>query len=332
MSVLEVACTAEGDWVPHSAAMLHSLLVQHPDVGIRIHYLHGPDFSRRDERLLKQMIEANGGHISFTSVPDDLCTGLPTEGFTRKATWFGIKGIWYRILLPELLRDVDRLLCLDIDLLVKDSLRPLWEMDLRGRYVAAVTNVPSPRDAKRLAAAGFDLRNYFNSGVLLMDLELMRRDCCTEAMRRYGVTHSDQLVNPDQDALNAVLGQSRLPLHPRWNCMNSFFIFPWSNELLGPQALEEAKLDPAIRHFEGPGKPWHYLGDHDSSRLYAHHRKQTPWPRFRTEGVTPLNMLRRVKVFRRVRRRLQGKPDLNSGIASGSSVDRDSAREIGRAE
>jgi lipopolysaccharide biosynthesis glycosyltransferase len=151
-------------------------------------------------------------------------------------------------------------------------------------------------------------------------------------MRQYGITHSDQLVMREQDALNAVLGQSRLPLHPRWNCMNSMLTFPWSSELFGSDAAEKAKVDPAIRHFEGPGKPWHYLGDHDSSRLYAHHRKQTPWPRFRTEGVTPLNMLRRVKALRRVRQRLQGKPDLTSGIAFGSSVDRDSASEIDRAE
>jgi lipopolysaccharide biosynthesis glycosyltransferase len=309
MSALEVACVAEGDWVPHSAAMLHSLLAHHAETGVRIHYLHGPDFSSDDARLLEEMVEANQGRISFLPVSDQLLDGLPTKGFTGKATW-------YRVFLPELLPNVDRVLFLDLDLIVMEPLQPLWEIDLRGQYVGAVTNVPSPRHGNRLAAAGFDLRNYFNAGVLLMDLALMRRDRCTEAMRSYGLKHSGELVMRDQDALNAVLGERRLALHPRWNCMNSIFIFPWSDELFGSDAAEEAKADPAIRHFEGPDKPWHYLGDRDSSRLYAHHRRQTPWPRFRTEGVTPINMVRRIGVLRRVRRRLQGQPDLTSPNSS----------------
>jgi lipopolysaccharide biosynthesis glycosyltransferase len=269
-------------------------LARNPDDDVRIHYLPGPGISAEDESRLAGMVERAGGSISFMRVTDEMLAGLPTEGFTRKATW-------YRIFLPELLPNVDRLLFLDLDLIVMDSLRPLWEIDLRGRYVAAVTNVPPSRYARRLGAAGFDPGDYFNAGVVLMDLKVMRRDGCTEAMREYGVTHSDQLVLRDQDALNAVLGHSRLPLHPRWNCMNSFFEFPWSNEVFGADALERAKVDPAIRHFEGRGKPWHYLCDHNSSSLYADHRKQTPWPRFRVEGATPINMLRRV------RRRLRGK-------------------------
>ena len=52
-----------------------------------------------------------GGELTFVGVPDERVDGLPTEGFTRKATW-------YRIFLPELLPDVDRVLYLDADLIV----------------------------------------------------------------------------------------------------------------------------------------------------------------------------------------------------------------------
>jgi lipopolysaccharide biosynthesis glycosyltransferase len=309
--LLEVACAEEGDWVPHSAAMLHSLLVHHRDEEVRIHYLHGPDFSSEDGRLLKQMVEAHGGSISFIFIADDVCAGLPTEGFTGKATW-------YRIFVPEILQNLDRLLFLDLDLIVMDSLLPLWRMDLQGRTVAGVTNIPASPFAKRLIAAGFDLRKYFNAGVVLMDLERMRQDGSTEAMRSYGISHSDRLVMREQDALNAVLAKRRLALHPRWNCMNSFFSFPWSHLSFAPDAIEEARANPAVRHFEGPNKPWHYLGDHDSFLLYMHHRQQTPWPEFDIEGVTPINVVRRTKLFRRVRRWRRGRPDVPSGSASGS--------------
>lgn len=296
MGELHVACATEGDYVAHSAAMLHSLLESTTDASVHIHYLHGPDFATSDERLLAKMVESNAGAISFLPVPDELCEGLPTEGFTGKATW-------YRVLVPQLFGDLDRLLFLDLDLIVTESLRALWETDLKESYVAAVTNVLPRHYADLLAAAGFDCTTYFNAGVLLMDLERMRQDRCTEAMVDYGVSNADSLVLRDQDALNAVLGRRRLALHPRWNCMNSFFVYPWAADVFDPDEMEAAKRRPAIRHFEGPGiaKPWHYLCEQDSRELYAQHRRQTPWPRWRPEGRTPKSVL--VRLRRRLRQR-----------------------------
>jgi lipopolysaccharide biosynthesis glycosyltransferase len=268
--------------------MLHSLLTSSSGP-VRIHYLHGADFSPGDARLLEEMVQRYGGMIAFISVADGLLEGLPTEGFTGGATW-------YRIFLPKLLPSLRRVLFLDADLVVTGPLSSLWDTDLDGAYVGAVTNVLPRHYEQRLVAAGFDTRNYFNAGVLLMDLELMRRDRCSDAMLNYGVSHAESLVVRDQDALNAVLGERRLFLHPRWNCMNSFFVYPWAGEMFDADALAEAKAKPAIRHFEGPGlnKPWHYLCEWDSRSLYAMHRSQTPWPRFRPEGKTVRNRLRRM--------------------------------------
>jgi lipopolysaccharide biosynthesis glycosyltransferase len=300
--VLEAACVIEGDYVPHTAAMLHSLLTSTPGLPVRIHYLHGPDFADDDARLLAEMVEENGGLISFVPVPEGILEGLPVEGFTGGATW-------YRIFLPDLLPSLSRVLFLDADLIVRASLRALWDVELNGAYVAAVTNVLPRHYERMLVEAGFDTRTYFNAGVLLLDLERMRRDGCTEAMRSYGVTHADTLVVREQDALNAVLGERRLALEPRWNCMNSFFVYPWAAELFDADALARAKSDPVIRHFEGPlwNKPWHYLCEWDSRHLYVEHRSQTPWPRFRPEDRTARN------VVKRLRRRLRGA----SGSAGG---------------
>src|SRR4051794_17874626 len=223
--------------------MLHSLLTNAGPA--RIHYLHGSDFSPHDAGLLEGMVEREGGAMSFVPVPDDRLEGLPTEGFTGGATW-------YRIFLPDLLPSVDRVLFLDADLLVRKNLDGLWNIDLHGGYVAAVTNV-LPQDYEgKLVAAGFDTDTYFNAGVMLLDLERMRRDGCSDAMRSYGVAQADTLVIREQDALNAVLGERRLVLEPRWNCMNSFFVYPWASEHFESGELAEARSDPAIRHFEGP--------------------------------------------------------------------------------
>lgn len=277
---LNVACAVEGeDYVRHSAAMLHSLLLLHPDAKTRIHYLHGEDTSAEGRSQLAAMVRELGGEIVFHAIPEVWLEGLPVKGFTGKATW-------YRLFLPQILT-AERVLYLDTDLLVLDSLLPLWNTDLDGRLVGAVTNVMMPGDASRARWLGMKSA-YFNAGVLLMDLEQMRRQDMTERLVACGRHDSERRLGwRDQDVLNVVLHQRRLALHPRWNCMNAIVNYPWATEYFSAEAVEEATSNPAIRHFEGPAqcKPWHALCNPEHRRLYAEHRSHTPWPHVTLAGA-----------------------------------------------
>jgi len=229
--------------------------------------------------------------VNFWEIPDRWVARLPTKGFTRTATW-------YRIFLPQLLPDIPRVLYLDADVLVLESVAPLWQVDMTSKLVAAVTNVLKPQSVDRPRALELpESQDYFNAGVMVLNLDLMRREDSSRALLEYGTAHADEIPWRDQDALNVILGSSRVALHPRWNLMNGILIFPWSEDLLGPDAVAEARGSPAIRHFEGPGpyKPWHYLCEREWRELYRHHRQETPWPNVRLEGRTPRNMWRRVR-------------------------------------
>lgn len=295
MSVVHVACAARRDYLPHCASMLHSVLARGQVEGVEVHYLHGADVGDADLSLLARMVDEHGGHLNPLHVAPGRLTGLATRSFLPSAHW-------YRVFLPDLIPDVPRVVYLDADLIVLEPLEDLWNADLGSNYLAAVTNVLQLDHFGLTRAIGVAAENYFNSGVMVMDLEAMRRDGCTDAVLEWAVQAGD-LVWPEQDALNVVLGDRRLRLHPRWNCMNSVLNFPWSAYVFGSAEVEEARRRPAIRHFEGPSanKPWHYLSDWDSQRLYLPHREQTPWPHVEWEGRTPATVLRRY--VRSIRRR-----------------------------
>jgi lipopolysaccharide biosynthesis glycosyltransferase len=290
VTTLHIACAADAAYAPHSAAMLHSVLAHRGEADVHIHYLHGPQFPARSARRVRDMVDGGGGAISFHEIADERIAGLPEMVFVTSA-------MWYRIFLPELLPEVDRVLYLDVDTIAVDSLEPLWEIDLAESHVAAVTNVFYMRShAQRSVELGIEPADYFNSGVVMMNLDRMRRDSSTQALFDYAVGHAHELAWPDQDALNVVLGKGRVPLHPRWNCMNSILLFPWAGDVFGADAVEEARRRPGIRHFEGPtiNKPWHYGCESPMREVYFEHRRQTPWPRSRIEGRTPRNVLRRL--------------------------------------
>jgi len=292
VTIMHVACScaSDGAYAPHSAAMLHSVLANSGGLEVRVHYLHGPGFAVPIQERLESMVSANGGSIAFTSIADERVEGLPTLELERVPS-----SLWYRIFLPELLPKTDRVLYLDADTIAVDSLAPLWETQLGDSYLAAVTNVFMREHEGRAERLGLDgPRAYFNSGVMLLNLDLWRRDRLSEALREYAVANRDQLGWADQDAINILLGHRRLALHPRWNLMNSIVDFPWSAEVLGAAEVEEARRNPGIRHFEGPGanKPWHYLCSRELRELYLAHRRTTPWPQVELEQATLRNRAR----------------------------------------
>jgi lipopolysaccharide biosynthesis glycosyltransferase len=296
---LQVACAANRDWLPHCATMLHSLTA-HQRRPVHVHYLPAQDVTPSLLESLSRMVVRTGAELSVHQVPANWLGGL--EAYAPAV-------VWHRIFLPELLPELDRVLYLDADMVVTDSLQPLWRVDLSDHYLAAVTAVfPSPEWGDRhCAKLGLERRElYFNSGVMLLNLRELRRDDCVRKIHEHALVHGDRWsswavressaaqarafvrAHPerahfgDQDVLNSVLAGRRLSLHPRWNCMNKI-IHPlwskWSKEVFGEDGVAEARRNPAIRHFEGiaEDKPWHPQADAEDRSLYWSHRNQTPW-------------------------------------------------------
>lgn len=304
---LHVALAADAAYLPHCAAVLSSLRAHDHGRPVHAHVLHPRELTGDAFKRLASM--ADGQVLTITAHPIDSerVAGLPS--------WDRIPvTMWYRILLPELLPDIDRVLYLDADVLVVDSLASLWDTDLSASWVAAVTNVPERHMLDHAAQLGLHgPAAYFNSGVLLFNLAAMRRDARTEALLACALERADRLLWPDQDALNLVLGPRRHALHPRWNVMNSIRRFPWAGELLGESVTQEAIRRPGIVHFEGPreNKPWHVLCEHPYRHRYAEHRRNTPWPQVRREGLTPAAG---VRLLRRHVRRAASPPSRRAAL------------------
>ena len=289
-ATVDLACAARRDYVPHCAAMLHSVLERSGE-RVSVHFLHGPDLHSEQARKLGEMVRAGGGEFRPVEVSPERVEGL------RTIDWLP-SSHWYRIFLPELLPELDRVLYLDADTIAVDSLDPLWEIDLAGNLVGAVTNIwqhDHVDHPERLGLA--DPSAYFNTGVLLIDLDAFRRDAVTEELIAAARRHHDIIGFPEQDAMNIVIGARRLALHPRWNLMNSSLRFESAVDVFGERAIREARERPAIRHFEGPAenKPWHLLCEREDRGLYRKHRRGTPWPRVRPDGLTPANLVRRAR-------------------------------------
>lgn len=165
-----------------------------------------------------------------------------------------------RLLLPQLLPTLDRVIYLDVDLVVLADLEPLWRLALDDRPLAAkpsssprmewgtqmiyhaLAALPEGEAAAwrhRLHQHGSLTFRAFNAGVLVLNLAQMRRDGASE-LTRHLVRHA---AMNDQDALNCYAGTRYLALEAGWNA--------------APR--QDPTAEAKIIHFVGPVKPWHEL-------------------------------------------------------------------------
>jgi lipopolysaccharide biosynthesis glycosyltransferase len=247
-----------------------------PEDGLHFHVLHEGTITSDIQMQMRRLLETHGGRVDFDLIDDQLLGVLPTKGAS-----LGGRISWARVLLPELLPEVERVIYVDADVLCVDSLSALWREDLGDAVLGAVRNVIEPGMHPHVAALGIaDPRCYFNAGVLLVDLEAMRGQHSWERTRDFVAGAGQPLTWYDQDALNVVFAEQWKPLEPRWNAQNSFWVWSqWAADVLGLDALSDAVRYPAIVHFEGPaiGKPWHYLNPHPYRNHYLAILADTPW-------------------------------------------------------
>jgi lipopolysaccharide biosynthesis glycosyltransferase len=273
VSRLSIAFVTDAGYLPWCGTALLSCVDAHPGQDLDLHVVHDGSLSTADVERLRAVVRGPAT-LTVHAVGPARVRHLP------RLSRFG-SVVWLRFLLPELLPDHDRIVYLDADTFVVGDLWSLAGSDLDGNPVGAVANVVPAADWTRLAALGFsDPADVLNSGVLVMDLDRMRREDTWGQIGDTVAAFADQIAWPDQDALNLVCAGRWAKLHPRFNAQNSLFAWPEQAQgVFGPAAAAEAVADPAVVHFEGPSlcKPWHALSTHPWRDRYRATLARTPW-------------------------------------------------------
>lgn len=162
----------------------------------------------------------------------------------------------YRLLLPELLPEYDKVAYIDCDVVVRNDISALYDAtDMGDNYLAVVYEAAIEGQAKRWEALGCDASRYFNSGFLLMNLAAMRTDHVSGKMLE--ASRVSYLEFPDQDVLNQVCQGRVIALPPVYNSIRTFFLPQYREDFLkiyGSDDWDEVQKKGTI-HYTG-GKPW----------------------------------------------------------------------------
>ena len=173
---------------------------------------------------------------------------------------------YFRLLLPQYLHDVERVLYLDTDLIACHSVHEIFGEEMLGAHLLAVPHASkrsgffcSERGVPSYSSLGIPgMTRTFNAGVMLIDLEAWRISDTTRCILQYLRYYREQVLWWDQDGLNAVLYDKWRPLAAKWNVMASHFaeFESWQDSLLDSTTFEFIKQNPGIVHYSNSPKPW----------------------------------------------------------------------------
>ncbi len=273
-TVVDIAITTDENYMQHGGVMLASLFAHHIGITFRVHLVTNAvnhvSFSK-----LRKLVTAAGHELHCLSIDTSRLQYLKLSAHATTA-------VYYRLLIPELLdKSIEKVLYLDCDLIVKDSLLPLWEMQLTDYAIAAVAEPHFQRHHSLGLSADAP---YFNSGVMLINLPVWHRENISERALAFLEKNPDRIEFWDQDALNVVLQGIWLSLQPCWN-QQSAHLKLLTTEGLTPDEWEGLE-SPAVIHYSSKHKPWHSWCNHPLKHEYYYYLKMTPWKSFKLKEQT----------------------------------------------
>ena len=251
---IHVAIDIDNNYIYTGIVYLTSLLNNRAKLTFyTIHVLSSDSFSKNNIDKIKTIVEnfgKNHSEVFFYNLGNDF-RGAPISCFATSA--------YYRIALPSLLPNIDRVIYTDLDAVNLKDLSEMYNIQFeKDMYISGVLDRVGM--IKELEVFGIKTNKYINSGVLLMDLKTMRENSIEKKLRDFIATHAIKTV--DQTAINAVCINNTQILPYKYAVFQDYENLVQINKAqdsmyrVSESELYEAFHNTAILHYPGPNKPW----------------------------------------------------------------------------
>ena len=274
---MNCAWSFDDNYAQHGGISMLSLFENNRDIDEINVWLLVNNVSDDNRRRLEQIGRDYGRRITFVEM-QDAAKKMKTK------TKFNLSS-YGRLFLADI-EGVDRMLYLDSDTVVCDSLAPLLDLDMTGTLWAGVQDAVNPYFTRAVGYGAAD--RYINAGgVGVFNLDLWRRLNVVERCLDYISLWDGHTPLDDQGTLNHVCyGRTKIT-HPRYNVINQFFLFPAKtskrrsrvNTYYTQEEIDDAVARPAVVHYcvQVFNRPWFEDCTHPYRYRYEAYKAMSPW-------------------------------------------------------
>lgn len=258
-SKVDVCCIADENYIIPTLVFLESMRkakAKFTDLSISILV---PKGSRNNMIVLEQIV---GDNFSAKVIEIDASR---FEGLHKKKDednyCMASPSAMFKFIIPEIFNDLDRILYIDTDLIVRKDMLELFMSSMKDEYLCAVVDMWAPITDREETKV---FKSYFNSGVMLMNLAKMRADSLP--LKLIEAKLKSQNFNlMDQDVFNEVCSDNVKTLDIKYNFLpvcykrhEHRFKLDVLNKIYRSnyESVAEIALDPHVVHWAGSDKPW----------------------------------------------------------------------------
>jgi len=275
---INIVLAADDNYSSHLGVTLISLLDNFQDQRLLFIHILSDGISKKNLENLKLVGEKKNVYLFFYELTSDLLSACPEVNHLSRTSYA-------RLFIAELLPPaIEKIIYLDSDIIVLGNIAELYDQDLRGFPLGAVADVMSKEILRIFFYHG--LTNYFNAGVLVINLSLWRQMAVEERAKAFIKKYFKNMIRADQDILNCLFINN-------WELIDNRFNFDAKRKFFD-------KLPPSntlILHYSDKIKPWHYLFIGISSRYYFYYREKTPWKKFDFKDKNLINFFKKYLLF-----------------------------------
>lgn len=276
---MEILVTGDNNYVMPIGVMLTSLFENNKEDDISIHMMTNKEFTEKNQNSLRSIVENRGGQIAFYIMDDDLFRDFPL-GEDYQSQHIISMAAYYRLFAAEILpQEIDRIIYFDGDIIVRDSLRELWNTNIDGFPLAAVPDTENCTVSHYNRLRYPQSLGYFNSGVLLINLQYWREHHVIKDFLQIVKEKRSILSCHDQDIMNWLFRENKIVLPIKYNMQNCFLYCRERVPLtyVFDEQIKEGQQHPVIVHFSACPKLWHKDSHHPYKAEFVYYRNMTEW-------------------------------------------------------
>ena len=199
--------------------------------------------------------------INYIQIDKTYFKDFKTNGYMTQASY-------YRIIIPELFPNLEKILYLDCDLVVINDILELYNINIENYYFAAVDDEVYFIEVMNKIGIPKGVK-YCNSGVMLINAKKWRENHISKKMIEFTMQNQHNFFYHDQDAINGYLWG-------KW--LNIDFKYNYTNIFIQTHPLNSKEIDDKIIiiHYTGV-KPWNYVYINPLKNKYFYYLEKTAW-------------------------------------------------------
>ena len=268
-----ILCATDDKFVPYCGIMLTSLFENNKNIKFNV-YIITEGLNRTNiedfEKLGKKYLQA----ISILTIDPQNLKDFPI----KKSDHVSIVT-YYRLFATSLLpQNIEKVLYLDGDIIINDSIQDLYNTNIDNYAIGAIIDEDYKNEEKYNRLQIPKENYYINAGVLLMNLKYWKEHNIIDKCLTFIEKKKEQILQHDQDIINAVLKQNikRLPI--KYNLQTGFlFRERYFFDENVKKEVQRCLQQPTIIHYTTIRKPWIKRCQHPYRNHFHYYRKKSLW-------------------------------------------------------